>query len=348
MTPGSLLARTYELARQHQPHPNPAVGAVITDSAGRVVAEGAHMGPGSPHAETVAFSQIDSVPEGATLYVSLEPCSHTGRTPPCVDQIIASGIKKVVIGTVDPDPRVSGTGIAALRSAGIQVELASDDAAEEVDRAYFHHRRTGLPLVTLKYAMTLDGSVAAADGTSQWITTEEARLDTHELRAANDAVVVGAGTLRADDPSLDVRLEGHTGLQPRPVVILGETDPPSAARLWSRDPLVVASREVSLPAGDLVLVSGSPLPDMTEGMRAIADAGLLSVLVEGGPKLAASLLSSGIVDRLVVYLGPKLGLGVGMAPVEGVFATIGDALDVEVEHIRDISGSVRIDCVVRS
>ena len=347
MTAGSLLARTYELARQHSPHPNPAVGALITDSDGTVIAEGSHKGPGSPHAETEALSEIDSVPDGATLYVSLEPCSHTGRTPPCTDQIIASGIGNVVIGAVDPDPRVSGAGISALQAAGIRVEVVGDGAAEDVDRAYFHHRRTGLPLVTLKYGMTLDGSVAAADGTSQWITTEGARLDSHELRAEQDAVVVGAGTLRADDPSLSVRLDDYHGPQPRPVVILGESDPPSESQIWSRDPLVVANREVSLPSGDLVRVSGDPLPDTKEAMRAIADAGLLSVLVEGGPRLASSILRAGTVDRLVVYLGPKLGLGAGMAPIEGVFATIGDALTVEVEGIREISGSVRIDCVVR-
>ena len=348
MTDGSLLARTYELAGRHRPHPNPAVGAVITNGEGTVIGEGAHHGPGNPHAETVALSSAEPIPDGSTLYVSLEPCSHTGRTPPCVEAIIASGIEKVVVGTVDPDPRVSGAGIAALEEAGVEVVVVGDEEAEAVDPQYFHHRRTGLPLVTLKYAMTLDGSVAAQDRTSQWITTPEALADAHRLRSANDGVMVGAGTLRTDDPLLDVRLDEYHGPQPRPLLVIGASDPPPEARIWSRSPLVIASRQIEIPSGELIEVTGGDVLDLGAALRAIGDAGILSILVEGGPKLAAALLADGWVDRVVVYVGPKLGLGAGMAPLSGVFATIGDALEVEIEGVQEVGGSIRIDSRVRS
>ena len=180
------MQRALELAATHHPHPNPRVGAVVVDESGEPVGEGAHEGPGEAHAETIALKQAGAKARGSTLYVTLEPCTHFGNTAPCVTAIVTAGVSRVVVGAVDPDERVNGTGISWLRDARIEVD--SDVLAEEVvalDPGYFHHRRTGLPRVTLKLAMTLDGSIAARDGSSQWITSEEARADSHLLRAAN-------------------------------------------------------------------------------------------------------------------------------------------------------------------
>ncbi|HET9258762.1 MAG TPA: bifunctional diaminohydroxyphosphoribosylaminopyrimidine deaminase/5-amino-6-(5-phosphoribosylamino)uracil reductase RibD, partial [Acidimicrobiia bacterium] len=187
------LSRAYELARRHHTHPNPRVGAVVVSSSNEVLGEGAHTGPGHDHAEVVALDRAGDA-RGATLYVSLEPCTFQGRTPPCVDRVIASGVSKVVIGAIDPDARVAGSGVAALREAGIGVEVVDDSEARALDPAYFHHRETGQALVVAKFAMTLDGSIAAVDGTSQWITSEKARRDAHALRAEADVVVIGSGT----------------------------------------------------------------------------------------------------------------------------------------------------------
>lgn len=335
------LTRAYELARNHHPHPNPRVGAVVVSADGRVIGEGAHERPGLPHAEIVALDAAGDV-EGATVYVSLEPCTHHGRTPPCVDRLVAEGVARVVVGVTDPDPRVSGAGASRLREAGVEVEVRNDPDALEVDPAYFHHRRTGMPLVTLKYAMTLDGSVAAADGSSQWITSEEARADAHRLRAESDAVVVGAGTLRTDDPRLDVRLV-ESDHQPVPVVVAGNGELPEASRIWEREPTVISTRERRLPSGRLLLVDGEGWPDPTLTCRALADEGLLAVLLEGGPGLAGAWWRAGVVGRGVVYVGSRLGGGDGIQPLTGTFSSITDATEVRVTAMREIGGDLRID-----
>lgn len=336
------LERAYSLARTHRTHPNPRVGAVVVSASGEVIGEGAHHGPGQAHAEVIALDQVATA-AGATLYVSLEPCSHQGRTPPCVDKIIANGVSRVVIGASDPDPRVSGNGAARLREAGIHVDVIDDPAARSLDPAYFHHRESGLPLVTLKYAMTLDGAVAAADGSSQWITSEEARLDAHRLRAASDAVVVGAGTLTVDDPLLDVRLDGFAGPQPRPVVVAGTSTLPSDARIWERNPLVVSIREREVPAGDLLIVEGDGRPDPMATCRALAELGHLAILLEGGPTLVGSWWRSGVVSRGVAYVGARIGGGRGMPAMGGAFASIDQAETAVITGIRQVGPDIRVD-----
>lgn len=341
MADSAYLARAYELARvSRETHPNPRVGAVVVSAEGEVVGEGAHLRPGERHAEVVALDHAGEV-AGATVYVSLEPCSHQGRTPPCTDRLIADGVARVVVGTLDPDERVRGSGARRLREAGIEVEVVDDPQARLVDPGYFHHRETGMPLVTIKWAMTLDGSVAASDGSSQWITGEEARLRGHDLRSEVDAVVVGAGTLRADDPRLDVRLPGYDDRQPRPVIVAGRGDLPGKAQIWGRDPVVVSTRDLSLPAGALVRVDGSDgLPDPTQTCVRLADLGLLHLLLEGGPTLAGAWWRAGVVDQGIVHIGAKIGGGEGRSPLAGPFATIGAADVVEVETVRNVSGDV--------
>ena len=340
------MRRALELAAPHHPHPNPRVGAVVVDSSGDVVGEGSHQGPGNAHAEAIALEQAGKGARGSTLYVTLEPCTHFGNTPPCVTAIVTAGVSRVVVGAGDPDERVSGSGLAWLRDA--RIEVTSEVLVDEVvamDPGYFHHRRTGLPRVTLKLAMTLDGSIAARDGSSRWITSKEARADAHLLRAAVDAVVVGAGTLRTDDPMLTVRRPGAGGdLQPRPVIVAGSQALPATARIWEREPLVIATSKTDLPSGDLLVVEGEDgHPDPTLAAKAIADFGLLDLLLEGGAKLAGSWWRAGVVSRGVMYVAGKIGGGAGQPALGGDFASISDASEVNIGAVRNVGPDLRIE-----
>jgi diaminohydroxyphosphoribosylaminopyrimidine deaminase / 5-amino-6-(5-phosphoribosylamino)uracil reductase len=272
--------------------PNPWVGAVVRTVDGRLF-RGATEPPGGRHAEIVALDAARAAgadPGGAAMAVTLEPCSHWGRTGPCADAVIEAGVGRVVVALADPDRQVAGAGIARLRAAGIPVELGvrADEAAEQL-RAYLHHRTTGRPLVVMKLAATLDGRIAAPDGTSRWITGAEARAAVHELRADSDAILVGAATVRADDPELTVRhVEGR---HPRRVV-LGRA--PADARVhpcWELD---------------------GPLPAVLDelGRR-----GILQLLVEGGASVAHAFHHGGLVDRYVLHLAPALAGGNDARPL---------------------------------
>lgn len=339
------MARAVELARSTRTHPNPRVGAVVVDVDGEVVGEGAHPGPGGPHAEVVALQAAGQLASGGTLYVTLEPCNHHGRTPPCVDAVLAAGIARVVAAVEDPDPRTAGTGLTRLREAGIEVTVGMmTEEAIDLDPAYFHHRRSGLPLVTWKYAMTLDGSVAAADSTSRWITSDAARDDAHRLRAAKDAVVVGAGTLRTDNPLLTVRLVDYQGVQPVPVVVVGAADLPPDAVIWERDPVVISAFTRETPSGSLVVVEGEGgRPDPASTCRALADLGLIDLLLEGGPTLAGEWWRAGLIHRGVAYLGARVAGGMGRGPIGGVFATFEQAQVVSISGVRSLDGDIRVD-----
>ena len=314
------------------------------DESGEVVGEGAHLGVGHPHAEVVALNQAGDRANGSTLYVTLEPCSHHGLTPPCAGAVVEAGVRAVVIGAIDPDPRVSGAGVSWLTGAGIEVETGMlEEEARAVDPAYFHHRRTGLPLVTMKLAMTLDGSVAATDGSSQWITSEVARKDAHRLRSAMDAVVVGAGTFRSDDPLLSARVEG-VETQPVPVVVAGRQSLPIDRRIWERSPVVISSRPLGVPSGEVVVVaSKDEWPDPVESVRALSDRGLLDVLLEGGPQLAGSWWEAGVVGQGVIYVGSQVAGGRGMAPIEGDFATMAQSRPVNIRDVHMVGADIRID-----
>ncbi|MDQ2728119.1 MAG: bifunctional diaminohydroxyphosphoribosylaminopyrimidine deaminase/5-amino-6-(5-phosphoribosylamino)uracil reductase RibD [Actinomycetota bacterium] len=259
--------------------PNPWVGAVIVPGGGGPVAVGATQPPGGPHAEIVALDLAGTSARGATLYVTLEPCSHQGRTPPCADAVIAAGVSRVVVGVVDPDPHVSGRGVERLRAAGIEVATGVGAAEIESQLApYLKHRRTGRPFVVLKLAATLDGRIAAPDGSSTWITGPLARIDAHRLRAESDAIAVGAATVRADDPALTVRdVAGRDPLR----VVLGRAPP--GARVH--------------PALELEGDVGAVLDDL--GAR-----GVLQLMVEGGATVAWRFHAAALVDRYVIYLAP--------------------------------------------
>lgn len=300
--------------------PNPVVGAVVVED-GVVIAEGLHRGAGQAHAERDALAQLSGRDlSRATMVVNLEPCCHHGRTPPCTEALIAAGIGRVVVGMVDPDPRVSGRGIAALEAAGIPVTVGVGAAAARHLNAPFVVARTlGRPFVALKAAMTLDGHVADAAGQSKWITGPDARNTGHHLRNTHDAILVGAGTLLADDPSLNCRIPG--GRDPLPVVLDGRLRCPSTARVLAagRRPLLFCGEDVNLrplPATVLPVPRPGGLLDLNAVMAALLARDLQSVLVEGGPRVHHSLIQAGMVDRIHLFINARVLAG-GRAWVEG-------------------------------
>lgn len=308
--------------------PNPPVGAVVLDAAGRTVGGGATQPPGGPHAEVVALLQAGAAAVGGTLISSLEPCAHQGRTGPCTEVIAAAGITRVVFGAFDPDPVAAG-GTAALRSLGIDV--VGGQLLDEVDRCavgrWLTATRLGRPHVTWKYASTLDGRVAAADGTSRWISSEPARADVHLMRSRLDAVLIGSGTVLTDDPRLTVRdAAGELALrQPLRFVFDRRGRVPTAARV--RDDSAVT---VMWSAG------------ITQGLNALYDRGARAVLLEGGPTLATAFLRAGSVDRVVGYLAPAL-LGAGPTVVDDLgILGIEQALRLVVEDVTAIGADVRV------
>ena len=293
--------------------PNPAVGCVIV-AGGRIVGRARTADGGRPHAETQALVQAGPLARGATAYVTLEPCAHHGQTPPCAEALIAAGVARVVVATGDPDPRVAGRGIALLRAAGVQVDLGCQEAEARRDHAGFLSSiALGRPFITLKLALSLDGRIATATGESQWITGPEARRAVHMLRARHDAVMVGAGTARADDPMLTVRDLG-IDRQPVRVVMSRRLDLPVAgalARSAGQVPLWIchgADADAERVAVWQAL-GGRCFPceirdgtvDVGAALTALAGAGLTRVLCEGGGGLAATLLCAGLVDALVVF-----------------------------------------------
>ncbi|HET6964448.1 MAG TPA: bifunctional diaminohydroxyphosphoribosylaminopyrimidine deaminase/5-amino-6-(5-phosphoribosylamino)uracil reductase RibD [Acidimicrobiales bacterium] len=300
--------------------PNPWVGAVLVPAGDEPVTLGATAPPGGPHAEVTALELAGESARGATVYVTLEPCSHFGRTPPCADALIEAGISRVVVGVEDPDPQVAGRGLERLRAAGIQVDVGVGAPEVRASLApYLKHRRTGRPWVVLKLAATLDGRTAAPDGTSRWITGPLARADVHRLRAESDAIAVGAGTVRADDPALTVRdFEGRDPLR----VVLGR--PPEGARV--------------LPA---LVHDGDPFVLLEQ----LGAQGVVQLLVEGGPTVAGEWHRLGLVDRYVIYLAPAfMGGDDGRPVLAGPGAgSMGDAWRGKIASVRQIGPDVRID-----
>ncbi len=337
------MRRAVRLAAAHRPHPNPRVGALAVDAAGEVVGEGAHVRPGEAHAEVVALA-ASTGRKIHTLVVTLEPCNHHGRTPPCVEAIVGAGVSRVVIGCADPDRAVRGGGAFALRAAGVEViEGVLADEVESADRAYFHHRRTGRAMVTLKSAITLDGQTGAADGSSRWISGESARADAHRLRGEVDAIVVGAGTVIADDPRLDVRLDGYHGPQPRPVVVVGERRLPAGAAILSREPLVYAAREMEVAGAEvMVLPAADHKVDLVAMAVDLGGRGYLDVMVEGGAGLAAALWEADLIDRGIVYIGARLAGGVGKPVFDRRFDSLMDSRPIVFDEVERVGEDLRV------
>lgn len=312
--------------------PNPAVGCVIVRE-GRVIGRGWTQPGGRPHAETMALAEAGAAARGATAYVTLEPCAHHGKTPPCTDALIAAGIARVVIPLVDPDPRVSGRGVAALESAGIAVTGNCLEAeAEAVNRGFLTRIRSGRPWISLKLAQSLDGRIATAAGESRWITGPAARREVHLARAQADAVLIGAGTARADDPMLDVRSIGLAEANPVRVIVAGDLDlsPDSRAGasagaipLWLiHAPDAPATRRAAWEAAGAVLIEiprqADGRLDLAAALAALGARGLTRVLCEGGAALAAGLIAAGLADEIVTYTA---GIVIGGEGTPAVAAT---------------------------
>jgi diaminohydroxyphosphoribosylaminopyrimidine deaminase/5-amino-6-(5-phosphoribosylamino)uracil reductase len=334
--------------------PNPVVGAVVV-AAGRTVGEGFHSRAGGAHGEAVALAQAGGAAHGATLYVTLEPCNHTGRTPPCVEAIRTAGVKRVVIATGDPNPGVPGGGAATLARAGVEVAMGCREGeAMALNRFFFTASRRGRPHVTLKWAATLDGATADARLSSRWITGPEARLEAHRLRSQADAVVVGIGTALADDPALDVRIGRPWPREPYRVVV------DSSARLPVTARLIGSGMGSGMPGRAVVAVTDAADAERIGGLEArgvtvlrckahdghvdvsdlVSRLGALdvgAVLVEGGGKLAWAFLEAGLVDRVVAFTAPML-LGGAAAPraVAGTGLSLPEAIRVEGVTVRRV------------
>lgn len=326
-------------------YPNPSVGAVVA-KAGRVLGAARSRPTGGAHAETQALRQAGAAARGATLVVTLEPCCHHGRTPPCTEAIVAAGIRTVVVGVLDPAAHVAGKGVRALRRAGVEVVVGVQAAAcEAVHEHYLHHARHGVPFVSLKAATSLDGRIATASGDSKWITSEAARRHGHRLRAWHHAIAVGAHTVQLDDPGLDVRLV--RGVDPLVVVFDGRLRlgaPGASARVLRPGTLVLHTDRASSAAAARVAKTGAtlvPVPeaeggrvDVAAALRELGRREIRSLLVEGGGRLHGAFVAAGAWQRAFLYQAPRL-LGEGRPMIAGVgWSTVAEAPRLRVEQRR--------------
>ena len=347
------LARSLAERGRYTVAPNPLVGAVVARD-GTVISEGWHARAGTDHAEVAALKSAGERARGATMYVTMEPCNHHGRTPPCTDAVLRAGISRVVMGHLDPDPRMRGKSAEMLRRAGVEVELLDDPAFERQNEQFSHHMRTGRPFVHLKLAATLDGRIAAAGGDSKWVTGEAARQRAHQLRAEAGAVLVGAGTVREDDPLLTAR---HLPEEPPPItrVVL---DPRLTIAADSRlvrtategpvlifaDTEVLDGRELEAPG---VQVVGVPRTSGGLDLRFVLDElgrrGIRGLLVEGGGETAARFVEAGLADKLTLFYAPKL-VGSGGVPMIGALRVtkMAEALEFSVSDVETVGEDVAV------
>lgn len=350
-------------ARGRHASPNPMVGCVLVAPDGRVVGEGYHPQAGEPHAEVFALRAAGAAARGATAYVTLEPCSHQGRTPPCADALLTAGVRRVVAAMTDPDPRVAGHGLERLRAGGVIVEVGlRETEAHALNAAFIKHRLTGRPWVVLKTAMTLDGKIATREGHSRWITSPIARRAVHrQLRDRCDAIVTGVGTVLADDPSLTTRLEHRRGRDPLRVIVDSTGRTPLDARVVQKAALDGKTLIVTTPAaphdrrdalaarGCQILVCASDVAGRVDLAELVAHLGthsdVIGVLIESGGELAAGFLQANLVDRWLAFVAPKIVGGRNApGPVEGGgVANMDDALLVSPWRVSRCGPDLRID-----
>ncbi|MBZ4561511.1 bifunctional diaminohydroxyphosphoribosylaminopyrimidine deaminase/5-amino-6-(5-phosphoribosylamino)uracil reductase RibD [Mycobacterium avium subsp. hominissuis] len=313
-------------------YPNPPVGAVVLDGRGEVVGVGGTEPAGGDHAEILALRRAGDLAAGGTVVVTLEPCNHHGKTPPCVDALLEAGVSTVVYAVADPNPQAAG-GAARLEEAGVTVRsgLLGEEVSGGPLREWLHKQRTGLPHLTWKYASSVDGRSAAADGSSRWISSEASRLDLHRRRAAADAIVVGTGTVLADDPALTARLPDGTLADRQPLrVVVGMREIPSEAKVLNDDSRTMVIRT----------------HDPAEVLKAVSDR--TDVLLEGGPTLAGAFVRAGLVNRILVYLAPTL-LGGPVTAVDDVgVPTIAKALRWQFDGVDRVGPDLLLSLVPRS
>ena len=324
--------------------PNPMVGALVVRG-NRVLAEGYHHRAGQAHAEIIALAKAGKKARGAELFLNLEPCTHTGRTPPCAPAVISSGVKRVVVGMVDPNPKVSGAGIKAMKQAGIEVKVGvMEDECRQLNEFFAHWVTTGEPFCILKAAMSLDGKIATRIGHSQWITSTESRRDVHRMRAEVDAILIGAGTIRTDNPSLTVR-EVKSNRQPKPVILSGDLDLPIKARVFDHPagPVVITSSHAPALRRKKFEKRGLEIITMPEKnglitwkplLRELGKRNLTSVLIEGGGQVFGSALADRVVKKAVFYIAPII-IGGDASP--GVFRGKGVTLLEDAPRLNDLS-----------
>lgn len=357
-----MMARAISLAGNGlgRTSPNPLVGAVIVRD-GRIVAEGWHRKAGTPHAEIHALNMAGELARGATVYVSLEPCAHYGRTGPCARALVEAGVSRVVVAMTDPNPKVAGKGIAILQEAGIEVTTGVlEQEARQLNEVFLKWMTTGLPFVALKTAMTLDGKIATAAGQSQWITNEASRYETHRLRDIYDGILVGINTALADNPSLTTRLKEYQGRNPVRIVVDSRARLPLTAKLVTdgaaRTIVAVTEQapaervEALRSAGVEIIVAGSSNHvDMQSLMEQLGAMKISSVLVEGGGSVNFSLLQAGLVDRVYAFIAPKLvGGRDALTPVEGEgFQELDRAVELENIQLRQLGSDVLLTGIVK-
>jgi diaminohydroxyphosphoribosylaminopyrimidine deaminase/5-amino-6-(5-phosphoribosylamino)uracil reductase len=334
--------------------PNPAVGAVIVNG-GEIVGEGWHRKAGTPHAEVHAFRQAGERANGADLYVTLEPCSHFGKTPPCADAVVAAGVARVFVGMVDPNPLVSGRGIEILRKAGIEVEVGLlEPGCRELNQPFIKQVTTGLPFVTMKSAMTMDGKTAALSGDSRWITSERSRTLVHRLRAGVDAVMTGSGTLLADDPQLTVRMA--RGKNPVRIVVDSTLQTPVDSRLMSEagtTPVIIATISSDHSKARALTDNGAELlvcnakggaVDLKDLLARLGARGIQSILLEGGERLCGEMLRHRLIDKFLFFYAPKILGGEG----KGLFAGAGapfmkDSLPLAIKKVSRVGADLLVE-----
>jgi diaminohydroxyphosphoribosylaminopyrimidine deaminase / 5-amino-6-(5-phosphoribosylamino)uracil reductase len=318
------MTHAIELARaaDYRTSPNPMVGAVVLDSAGNFAGEGFHAAKGSPHAEELALAAAGRKAEGGTIYVNLEPCTHSHRPTPCAEAIVAAGVERVVVAMRDPDERVRGAGIQRLESAGLRVDVGTcAAAAERLNEFYVVHRTTGRPFVSLKFAMSLDGKIATRTGQSRWITGEQSRNHGHQLRHMHDAILVGVNTVIKDDPQLTTRINGNPGArQPLRVVLDTHLRTPKTARVLGERTLIATASAGEMECAEVLRLP--PGPDGRVPIEALLDElgqrGILSLLVEGGAQTHAAFLAAGLVNKVYAYIAPILVGGIeAPGPIAG-------------------------------
>lgn len=353
------MARALELAERGRgmTSPNPMVGAVVVQH-GQVVGEGFHRKAGSPHAEIEALEAAGSQARGGTLYVTLEPCVHHGRTPPCAPMLIKAGLGRVVVAVSDPNPKVHGRGIEALREAGLQVSVGLlAEEARTLNQAFFTYASLGRPFVTLKVAMTLDGKIAAWDRSSRWISGEESRQLVHKMRSEVDGLVVGVGTVIEDDPELIVRLGSDSSKEPYRIVVDSHLRIPPEARLLSAGTpsrTILATTHAAPPSKVNALrergIQVAELPsrdgrvDLVALMRWLSDREVITLLLEGGSLLNAAFLESALVDRVACFIAPKiLGGERSPTPVGGIGRSLKEAFRLSGLTVRSVGEDVLLE-----
>jgi len=302
-------ARALDLARQadYQTSPNPMVGAVVLNAAGALAGEGYHRQAGLPHAEQEALTLAGAGARGGTIYLNLEPCTHSHREQPCAQAVVQAGVRRAVISMADPDERMRGAGIEFLRNAGVETVVGvHQERAQRLNEFYIKHRLTGRPFVTAKFAMSLDGKIATRAGESRWISGPESRAHSHVLRSAHDAILVGVGTVVADDPELTARIDGSAARQPLRVVLDSQLRTPPNAKVVGPNTLIATTRSGDVGEAETLVLA--PTADGRVGLGPLLDElgrrGILSLLVEGGAEVHASFFAEGLVDRVQAYLAP--------------------------------------------